>query len=487
MVSPESDTVTILNLIADCMFYFFPFLLAVSSAKKFKTNEYMALAVAGALMYPTLISAVGERTSFMFMGFLPLAVVKYSGSVVPIILSVLLLKYVYDFFNRVIPDMVQIIFSPLLTLLVTIPLALAALAPLGYYIGEYIAIGITYLINLSPAISGFVVGATRPLLVLTGMHHAINPIGQQQLLTLGYSQISPMSLMSTMAQATAAFGAYVFIKNQKDRQIALSATVSGYIGITEPALYGILAKYKEAMIAACLGGGLGSAVAATMGAKCYGMVMPGLFSIPAYMGEGFTGVVVGMIVSIVTTFGLMFFFKNKMNMQDESLFDAPKIGEEIDTPFTAQSVEVFSPATGEIVQLSAVNDQTFASEAVGKGIAIVPSNGEIVAPFDGKVTALFKTKHAIGLTSDSGVELLIHIGIDTVNMQGEGFDILVEEGATIQKGEPILQFNLELIQEQNYDPTIMVVVTNSANYLNVIPFEESGKIFKDEQLLSVVK
>jgi len=491
-VAGDSDTMLILNLIADCMFHFFPFLLAVSSARKFKTNEYMALAVAGALMYPTITSALADgRDAFQFLGFVPIALVNYKSSVIPIILSVYLLKHVYDFFVNIIPDMVSMIFSPLLTLIIVIPVSLAALAPLGFYFGEYIAIGIQNLTDFSPLIAGFVFGFTRPLLVIGGMHHALNPIAQQQLATYGYNTMLAMSLMGTIAQATAAFAAYILIKDKKTKQVALSATVSGYIGITEPALYGIIIKYREILWATMLGGGTGAAVAMVMGGKCYGFAMPGLLTLPVFMGEGFTGILVGIITSFITTFGIILVFAKKINAGSSKITDgkAEKVAGKpnADEVPTGEISYIQAPAEGTLKALSEVKDATFARGIVGKGIAIVPNNDEIVSPVDGEIVMCFKTNHAIGLKTTNGVEILIHVGINTVEMEGKGFELLVAKGEKVTVGTPLLKIDHQAITAAGFDNDVIVVVTNYQEFLQVLPVNEAGMIFKGEQLLSVIK
>lgn len=482
-----SDTIAIFNIIADCMFYFFPFLLAVSSAKKFQVNEYLALAVAGALMYPTLINAAiaGDKSFFMLFNFIPIAIVQYNSSVIPIILSVLLLKYVANFFNKIIPDMVNIVFAPLLTLCITIPIALFALAPIGYYIGAYLAIGIQAIIGFSPWIGGFVVGATRPFLVLAGMHHAINPIAQQELVTSGYTVLSPMSLMSTMSQATAALGVLLITRDKKMKQTALSAAISGYIGITEPALYGIIIKYKVALWAVFFGGGLGSAVAVGLGGKGYAFVMPGLLSLPSYMGEGFTGILIGIAVAIVSTLTILITFSKKIRNQDE-LENIEEVQQKSIIP-EGEITDIFSPISGELQPLSALSDSTFAKEIVGKGISIIPSSDDVFAPIACEVVMLFPTKHAIGLKTANGIEIMIHIGIDTVNLEGEHFIAHVEQNQKVARGDKLLTFNREALRKKGYDCSVITIITNYQEYLSIIPAEESGLIFADEKLLSVIK
>ncbi|KAF1299216.1 hypothetical protein BAU15_00800 [Enterococcus sp. JM4C] len=477
----SGDTIIFLNGLADAMFYFFPFLLAVSSAKSFKTNQYLAMTLAGLMMYPF---AIADGQEFMkLFGVLPVAVVDYSASVLPIIFSVWLLKYVSRFFDKLIPEMVNMVFSPLLALLITAPIAMSILAPLGYYIGEYLALGVKWLIDFSPGLAGLIVGATRPILVLGGMHHAMNPIAQQEIASFGYSQTLAMMLMSTVAQATAPLVVYFKSKNADEKQVALSAVIPGYIGITEPSIYGILVKYKGAMIAACLGGGIGAAVSTILGGRSYGFAMPGLISLPAFMGDGFTGLIIGIVVSIVVTAILTFALLNRFSDASEETTENVKAANlsQIDP----LSMMVASPVKGEVLELSAINDTTFSQEILGKTVAIRVADGKIHAPFDCEVKAVFPTKHAIGLeASEGGMEILIHVGLDTVTLDGEGFDLKVEQGQIVKKGTELLQFDPALIKKKNLNDAVIIVVTNSEKY-KMIEKATTGTINLEDGLFSI--
>ena len=451
-----SDTTIFLNAMADAVFYFFPFLLANSSAKFFKSNEYLAMTLAGLLMYPLAI-ADGQQMLKVF-GFLPIAVVDYSSSVLPIIFSVWLLKYVKQWLDRHIPEMVNMVFSPFLSLVIVAPIAMAGLAPLGYYIGEYIALGVRALIDFSPWLAGLVVGGTRPLLVLGGMHHAMNPIAQQEVASFGYSIMIAMELMSTFAQATAPLAIYFTNRKKEEKQIALSTVVPGFIGITEPSLYGVLVKNKGAMLAACLGGGVGAAISTMMGGRSFGFVMPGVLSMPAFMGEGFSGIVIGSIVSIALTFILTLVFQKIWGDSSELV----KVQKDQSAPEKNQSLTVHSSVTGITIPLADIQDNTFSKEILGKTIAMKAKDGKVYAPFDGKIKALFPTKHAIGLeTLDGKIELLIHIGIDTVQLQGEGFVVSVHEGDIVMKGDLLITFDSQLMVERGLDDVVIMIITNS--------------------------
>ncbi|MGM0169131.1 PTS system, beta-glucoside-specific IIA component [Enterococcus sp. AZ135] len=459
-----TDTIIFLNGLSDAMFYFFPFLLAVSSAKRFKTNEYLALTLAGLMMYPFAI-AEGQQVMKLF-GFIPIAVVDYSASVLPIIFSVWLLKYVKRFFDKYIPDMVNMVFSPLLSLLIVAPIAMSVLAPLGYYIGEYIAHGIKWLIDFSPWLAGLVVGSTRPILVLGGMHHAMNPLVQQEISSFGSSQMLAMMLMSTFAQATAPLVVYFRAKQAKEKQVALSAVIPGYLGITEPSIYGVLVKYKGAMIATCLGGGIGAAVSTMLGGQSFGFVMPGILSLPAFMGEGFIGIIVGMIISIVSTAILTFLLMNRFS-EGEKDVQKDSLEETTSSQVQEGSLSIHSPVKGNLLSLESIDDNTFSQEILGKTLAIDVPDGKVYAPFEGKVKAVFPTNHAIGLEASNGVELLIHIGLDTVTLDGEGFELKVKQGQEINRGDELLTFDPSFIKSKHLNDAVIVVITNSEKYKTI--------------------
>lgn len=456
-----SDTIIFLNGLSDAMFYFFPFLLAVSSAKRFKTNEYLALTLAGLMMYPFAI-AEGQQVMKLF-GFIPIAVVNYSASVLPIIFSVWLLKYVKRFFDKYIPEMVNMVFSPLLALLITAPIAMSVLAPLGYYIGEYVAQGIKWLIDFSPWLAGLVVGSTRPVLVLAGMHHAMNPLMQQEISSFGSSQMLAMVLMSTFAQATAPLIVYFKTKQVKEKQVALSAVIPGYLGITEPSIYGVLVKYKGAMIATCLGGGIGAAVSTMIGGRSFGFVMPGILSLPAFMGEGFIGIVIGMIISIVATAILTFLLMDRFSEETKN----SETEQSDSISLEENSFSIHSPVKGKILPLEMIDDNTFSQEILGKTLAIEVPDGKVYAPFDGEVKAVFPTNHAIGLVASCGIEVLIHIGLDTVTLDGEGFELKVKQGQKIQRGDELLSFDSAFIKSNDLNDAVIVVITNSEKYKTI--------------------
>lgn len=474
------------NIMSDGMFYFYPFLLAISAAKRFKTNPYMAAAMAGVLMHPDIYSGINAGLANFSIFGIPVPYLDYSASVLPIILTVWIMSYVYHFFEEKIPEIVSIIFTPMLTLIVVVPLTLICIAPLGYYIGEYIAVGITAIINFSPIIAGFVIGALRPITVFTGTHHAVRAIVSQELATYGYTTIGAMNYMSTMAQAAAPLAIYFIIRNHNKqmRDISLSSAVSGFLGVTEPGLYGVIMKYKVAFIATSIGGGIGAAISAYFGGAEYAMVMSSLVTIPATFGKGFIGIAIGLPVSIISTILIIFLFKNKVLEEDNVV-----LGQVLEIPTDEKQERILtisSPVEGKIKPISSVKDSTFADELVGKGVAIVPNSKEIVSPIDGEVVSTFPTKHAICLKSNDGMEVLIHLGIDTVKLEGKYIDLAIKAGDKITKGQLLAKYDYEEVAKLGYENDVIVVITNSNQYLDVFPNSKLIDVNNNDELLKVI-
>ncbi|MER3382646.1 PTS transporter subunit EIIC [Pectobacterium aroidearum] len=314
VISAKTDTVIVLDLIASGVFYFLPFFLAVSAAKIFKTNEYLAAAVAACLMYPSLMEAAKALAShspdavsaFYFMGILPISVFNYSASVIPVIFSVLALSYIHRWVDRIMPSVLKTVFTPTLTLFITALVSLTVIGPFGIYLGKLLALFIQSLFDVSSIFAGFVVGAIRPVAILTGMHHAMTPIALQNFADQGFDMLMPMMCMANMAIAGSTFAIYFHAKTRQDKSVVLSAGVSALLGITEPALFGVLTKYKKAFIAATVASSIASAFIAFFGVRLYGYILSSIFSLPAYIGPYFSYAVSGMAIAIVLSFTLTY-------------------------------------------------------------------------------------------------------------------------------------------------------------------------------------
>ncbi|WP_152658131.1 beta-glucoside-specific PTS transporter subunit IIABC [Oceanobacillus sp. CFH 90083] len=488
----DSDIVAVLNIVADAVFYFLPFFLAVSAARKFKTNEFIALALAGGLMYPTLIEgakaiAEGGAEGLSLLG-IPLPFINYSSTVIPIIISIWLLSYVNKWVDAVMPSAVRIIFTPTIVLLIMIPFQLVAIGPLGSYLGIGLADGITWLFEQAGILAGGILGATRPLLVIVGMHYGLMPIAIQNVAVLGFDYLIPVFFLANMGQAAAALAVFIKTQNKDLKTIAASSTVSAFLGITEPAMYGVNLRLKKPFIAALIGSGVGSAFITGFGVTASAFVLPGLTSLPVFSGPRFIYLIIGLGITIAVTMVLTFVlgFKDADSKKGTNgTKEAPAVkGEPQDT---SKEMIVNSPLEGEVVPLQEVSDPTFAEGLLGKGVAVEPTKGKVIAPFDGSIVSLFQTKHAIGLRSEDGLELLIHIGLDTVNLEGKYFEAHVEQGQAVKQGDLLISFDSDKIKEAGYPTVTPVIVTNSSDYQDILANDQAGLVKLDEWLVRAVK
>ena len=310
IISNESDTVKIIDMAASGVFTFLPFFLAVSAAKIFKTNQYLAAAIAACIMSPNMIAAAkeGAVASFSFLGFVPIPVFNYSGSVIPIIFAVWVLSYVYKMVDKVMPEVLKTVFTPTVTLFIMSFLTLSIIGPVGIYMGKGLAVIIQALFNISPVLAGLIVGAIRPVAILTGMHHAMTPIALQNFQEQGYDMLMPMMFMANMAITGATLAVYFKEKDKKEKSVILSSAISGLLGITEPALFGVLTKYKKAFLAATIGSSAASAFIAFFGVRIYGYILSSIFSLPAYIGPYFPFAVAGVLIAIILSCILSYMF-----------------------------------------------------------------------------------------------------------------------------------------------------------------------------------
>lgn len=493
LVDGKSGFITIFNMIADVVFYFMPFFLAVSAAKKFKANEYLSIALAGCLIHPTILNAASNIaqtgvTTIDFLG-LPILLVKYTSTVIPIILSVWVMSYVQRFVEKIIPDMLKIILVPMIVLLIMVPLELTALGPVGSYIGNGLTSVIDFLFNTNGIIAGAFLGFFRPILVMFGMHYSIMPMQIQQVAEVGYSTILPSAIAANLAQAGAVFAVFLMTKNKTMKAAAGSSTVSAVFGITEPAIYGVNLKYKKPFFAACLAGGIAGGFFGMVNASGTAIAIPGILSLGTYQADKYLYMILGTVAAFAL--GAVFTFVAGIKDDEEVSEETREVSAEAAVDSEAQEVSgesglVMSPIEGEVKALTEVNDQVFAQGIMGKGIAIEPKNGRVVAPFDGTVEALFNTKHAIGLKSNDGVELLIHIGLDTVNLEGKYFTAHIEPGQKIKTGDLLVEFDMDAIKGEGYEVITPVLVTNSDDYSDVLP-SNSGKVAAGEVVLEAVK
>lgn len=453
VISDKTDTFIVLNMIASGVFTFLPFFVADSAAKIFKTNRYLAVAIAAAMQFPTMVDAAtkGAIKQFTLFGFIPIPVFNYGGTVIPIIFSVFALKYVYRYVDKYMPQALRTVFSPTVSLFATGIIALGLIGPISIYLGDGLATSVNSLFKISPILAGVVLGAIRPAAIFTGLHHAFTPIALQNFANLGYDRLMPTMFMANLAITGATAAVYFKVKSKSEKSVVASSAISGLLGITEPALFGVLSKYKKAFIAATIGSGLTSAFITFFGVRIYGYILSSIFSLPAYIGKYFVFAILGIIIALSSSF--MIAYMIIPNEKEDSKTTKITVEKE-------KSINLYKVVKGEILPLENVADDVFSSKMMGNGFAVKPENGEIFAPASGKIITVAATKHAIGMKTNDGIELLIHLGIDSVSLNGKGFNILVNEGDSVTPKTNIAQLDLGYLKKKGIDDTIIVVMTN---------------------------
>lgn len=485
VISNKSQTYTILNFFADGVFYFLPILLAFTQAQKLKCNPILAASVAFIMMHPTWAALVAKKEAVNFFGVIPFTLTTYTSSVIPIILVILVQSYVEKWLEKHIPESVKLVFVPMLTFLVMGTLALSVLGPIGSVIGGYLATFFTFLSTNASWAPAVLVGGFLPIMVMFGLHNGVAPLGVMQMSNLGYDSIfGPGCVCSNIAQGTAALVVSLRTKDKKTKQIATSGGITGLMGITEPALYGINLPKKYPLIASMIGGGLGGLYAGLTHTHRFATGSSGLPAVLLYIGDNtmqfFYNIIIALVISCVVTAVLTYILSLKYERIDETIEEVVEATSELKTE--VKNSNITSPLKGHIIALSEVKDEAFASELMGKGIAIEPSEGKVVSPFSGKVVSLFPTKHAIGLLSDDGVEMLIHVGLNTVDLNGKYFEAHVKQDQRISKGQTLVTFNLEKIREEGYITQVPIIITNTYEYSDVIS-NCSGDIDYNDELL----
>ncbi|QAR54345.1 PTS beta-glucoside transporter subunit EIIBCA [Bacillus aerophilus] len=494
-LTETSSTYQVLQIFSNAVFYFLPFLIAYSAAKKFKTRESLALALAGILLYPTIIEGAAKGADPLNLLGLSIPLNNYTSSVLPIILGVLLLSFVDKWITKAIPKSLSIVFTPVLSLMITAPLTLAFIAPIGNVSGQYLEIFFTSLFNFAGPIAGLLMGGLMPLIVLTGMHYAFFPSTLASFEKVGYDiMLLPMNFIANMAQAGAVLGVIIRTKRVETRSLALSTLLPSFFGITEPAIYGVTLRLKKPFYASLIGGAVGGCFYGLFSVKTTAFSIPGITSLPTYIMKGtnnfqlaLIGIALSFIVSLLIT--ILLGFQESVTAANEQAAEKPNHTESTENQQMSKQTnpyEVQAPMSGKVIPLSEVNDSVFSSEMMGKGVAILPDKGVVQAPFSGKVVTVTPTKHAIGLVSDDGIELLIHVGIDTVSLNGQFFDVLVKEGDEIKTGDHLLSFDIEGIQSNHLDVVTPIIVTNSTQYLDVIHTGDTHVTAGQNKLLMLI-
>ncbi|MDO5391287.1 MAG: beta-glucoside-specific PTS transporter subunit IIABC [Eubacteriales bacterium] len=462
-IDTAGGTYQILNFVSWTAFTFLPVLIAVTASKKFGVNTYVALVIACALVSPDYINMVNAGDPVYFLG-MKVQLLSYTSSVIPIILSIWIASYVQKFFDKYLPIVIRNLFSPMFTIAIMVPLTLLAFGPIGNTVGGAIAGAYNFLYGLSPIVAGIIVGGLWQVLVIFGVHWGITPVTVGNYAALGYDTFTGLQASAVFGQAGAALGVFLKTKDKDMKGVSLSAAITGLFGITEPAIYGVNLRLKKPMVCGCISGAVAGAVAGAFNAVSWGYNMPGIATIPAYFKAGHMGQFLGFLLSIVIAFVLgviltwiVGFEENVEENAAETENVKDKTAENEDN---VKPEMVFAcPVKGEVIPVSEVKDEVFASKGMGDGVGIIPSEGKVYAPFDAVVEAVFPTGHAVGLSAD-GVEVLIHIGINTVELDGKGFKVHVQQGTQVKKGDLLVTFDKKFIEEQGYDTTVIFILTD---------------------------
>lgn len=483
LLTQEMGTYVVLNAAADALFYFLPVILGHSAAKKFGGNPYIGMIIGGALVYPSIVAIQGAGESLTFLN-VPVVLMSYASSVIPIILATYVSSKVEAFFNRHTHEAVRNFTTPMMALLLVVPLTFLAIGPVATYASQGLANGYSFLYELSPTIAIAFIGAFWQVLVMFGLHWGLVPIIINNLSVVGMDTIVVGVLMATFGQVGAVLAITLKAKNPKVKGLGTSSTIAGVFGITEPAMYGLTLPRKKPFVFGMIGGAAGGVIGGLFGTAAYAMGGLGIFSIPVMIPAtgvdlAFYGAFIGMAVATVVALVLtMVFHKEEVTVESREQDVAQSVSEQVGFPVSA-------PLKGEVVSLETVRDEVFSSGAMGKGIAIMPSEGTVYAPFDGEIVTVYPSKHAIGLRSDTGVEVLIHIGLDTVKLNGKYFETLVTDGQKVKEGDSLVRFDMDAIAREGYDTITPIIVTNTDHYLDVLP-TYTGTVEANHGVLRVI-
>lgn len=472
VVTTEDQNYQILNFIGDAGFYFLPVFLGATAAKQFKTNQYLGMLMGTILLHPTfttMVAAFKEGGDAISLFSIPFTATTYSSTVIPIILSVWFMSYVEKFADKISPKAIKFFSVPLIVALVTSVVTFSLLGPAGAIIGQWLGDFFKWLESFGGWVVPTIVGIFSPFLVMTGTHYGLVSIGINNRMTLGYDTVAqPGMLASNVSQGGAALAIAFKTKDPDKRALASSAGITSVFGITEPALYGVTLQNRAALIGTMVSGGIVGFFLGIFNARNFSGGSPGLLTLSSYIGDNtlkyFYTALIGLILAVVISFVITFILYKE---------DAQESVKEKETVNVTN--DLAAPVSGKVIPLEQVKDETFASGMLGQGVAIEPTDNIIYSPIEGTVETIFETKHAIGLKSADGLELLIHIGMDTVNLKGDGFKQLIEVGQKVQIGTPLMEVDFAKIKAAGYEIVTPMVITNAPENLslNIVSNEEA--------------
>ena len=463
-LATTDSTYKILSAAGNSVFYFLPLFLAISCAKAFNCNIFISLGIVASLMEPNFTSLIKNNGDIVNFFMFPLVLMSYSGTLIPAIFSIYIYSKLEIILKKIIPKSLELFLSSMIALMIMVPLTIMVIGPIGVFLGDAVGNIINVISNKSGLFAGALIGGSWTLLVMLGIHWGVVPIMVNTISRLGFDVIRPMIAAATFASSGAAFGVFLKSKNKKTKAFALSSLLPSLLGgITEPIIYGISIKYKKPFVAQIIAGTVAGAFLGATKTKAIVYVFPALTTLPAFFGDTFKFYCIGISIS----FFLSAIITYILGFDEIETLSVGKNENKISESIKSGIFELKSCVNGDIIELKDVKDEAFSSKSLGDGLAFIPSDGIIKAPFDSIVDALPSSKHAIGLSLDCGIELLIHIGIDTVNLQGRGFEVLVKEGDRILQGQDLIKFDIETLIKENYDTTVIMVITNMDKVKNM--------------------
>lgn len=488
----KTGTYEVFNFISWAPFTFLPIFIAITASKHFNVNMYIAIACSAALVSPdfsAILERIGDGETVRLFG-MPLTETAYTSSVLPPLLLVWILSYLEKFLNKTIHEVVRPLFVPFLSIIIMVPVTLLVIGPISTLAAHGIANGYNSLVEIAPWLAGAIIGGVWQVFVIFGVHWGITPVVLANFEQYGSDSFQAYQTIAVIAQVGAVVGVVIKAKTQEVKRVASSAGITGIFGITEPAIYGVNLRFKKPFIIACISGAIGAFVASFFNPKYYAYAgLPGPLTIvngySADNASSIWGILIGTAIAIVLPIILIQIFGYGEDTT-EQVEDADANQSNVVAQNEELELDINAPVEGNLVQLEDVPDPVFSEGLMGKGIAIEPANNTICSPVDGKISMIAPSKHAIGINTLDGVEILIHIGLETVELNGKGFEVLVSEGETISTGTPLIEFDKLSLEEQSYNTITPIIVTNSAEFSEVIPSTKS-KIDKDDIILNIIK
>ncbi len=483
ILQSDSPTYQILDTLRSATFHFLPVLIAIASAKRLNVNPYIAVVLA-----VTLLSSSIDGVEGLSLFGINLQATTYANSFIPILLGVWAMGIIIGGLKKILPKALHYFLVPVLSLIITLSVTLTIFGPIGMWIGDGLNYACMFLIDTLGNWSVVALyAALQPLLIVFGAANFTMPISLNSVTTLGYDPIfMGAATISDIAVCGAMFGYFLKTRNKEQKQLFGTVSFSALMGVTEPSVFGVFMKYRRPFVAVMIGGGIGGLIAGLAQVKTYGMVW-GLAALPTYLVGGevsnFTFMIIGVVVSFAAATVASYLLGIPSDEKEEVKDDNEKELELIINENNSRTISIGNVAKGQVIALGEVNDKAFSSGALGKGVGVIPSESKstVISPVDGTITIVFPTKHAYGIVTDEGLEILIHIGIDTVNLDGKFFESLVTQNQRVKKGDALAVFESDKIIEEGFDSTIIIVVTNTSDYLDVISSNDES-----EELLTVI-